>query len=60
MKHLEKQKDEIIADYKKGLSYDKLAAHYGCARNTIIKHLKEWDVFVSKKPPHISAFEIEA
>lgn len=48
MKHLEKQKDEIIADYKKGLSYDKLAAHYGCARNTIIKHLKDWGAYREK------------
>jgi len=44
MKHLEAQKEEIIADFKKGLSLRKLAKHYHCSVNTMAKHLKEWGI----------------
>lgn len=44
MEHLEMKKDEIIADFTKGLSISKLAKHYKCAYNTMKKTLIEWGV----------------
>jgi len=44
MKHLEAQKEEIIKDFKKGLSLRKLSIYYHCSVNTMIKILKKWGV----------------
>lgn len=42
MQHLEMQKDEIGADYDKGLSITKLAIAYKCSWNTMKKVLIKW------------------
>lgn len=44
MVHLEEKKEEIIADFKKGLSVRKLALHYKCSTPTMEKKLREWGV----------------
>ena len=49
MKLLERHKEEIISDYKKGLSIRKLAKYWGVTPPTMTKHLISWGVKEKKK-----------